>query len=95
MASRNRRWIASWSRPSTTVAAVIGAVLGSVSLSNGLSLSLQAAPVKSLAVARSAGPTFQDDILPIFERNCLRCHDRKVKKGRTRPEHVLRGPGGG
>jgi hypothetical protein len=94
MASRNRRWIASWSRPSTTVTAVIVTVLGSVSLSNGLSLSLQAAPAKSVAVARSAGPTFQYDILPIFQRNCLRCHNGKLQKGGldlSTPERVLAG----
>jgi hypothetical protein len=27
-------------------------------------------------------PAFKTDILPIFERNCLRCHDMQTKKGR-------------
>ena len=32
-------------------------------------------------MATAKGPTFENDILPIFERNCLRCHNGKVKKG--------------
>ena len=94
MASCNRRCLASWSRPRATVAAVIVTVLGLVSVLNGLVLSLQAAPTKSLVVAKSAGPTFQRDILPIFRRNCLRCHDANLHKGGldlSNPERVLAG----
>jgi hypothetical protein len=41
-----------------------------------------AAPGFSDFTAASAKePTFKTDVLPIFARNCLRCHDAKVKKG--------------
>lgn len=67
--------------PSATGAAVIVVVLrAALLLANGLAGSVQAAPSNgSVAVAK--GPTFQNDIRPIFERNCLRCHNGKVKKG--------------
>jgi len=41
---------------------------------------VHAAPSKG-PEATAKGPTFQNDIRPIFERNCLRCHNAKVKKG--------------
>ncbi len=44
--------------------------------------------------ASAQGPVFQKDILPIFQRNCLRCHALKVKKGGldlSTPEGVLAG----
>src|SRR5215216_1473021 len=39
-------------------------------------------------------PAFQKDILPIFARNCLRCHAGNVKKGGldlSTPEALLAG----
>src|SRR5262245_4147540 len=55
-------------RPWATGAAVIVMVFG-------------AAPVAPSKEPQASGPAFKKDILPIFERNCLRCHGMKVKKG--------------
>ena len=38
-----------------------------------------ALPESRESVASPTLPKFKKDILPIFERNCLRCHDMKVK----------------
>jgi hypothetical protein len=35
----------------------------------------------SIAAAQPAAPTFQRDVLPILERNCLGCHNQKLKLG--------------
>jgi mono/diheme cytochrome c family protein len=40
-----------------------------------LILTVQASPQSAKA------PEFEKDILPIFQRNCLRCHNTKVKSG--------------
>ena len=40
-----------------------------------------AAPSKKLVAAKVQGPAFQSDILPIFQRNCLRCHNGRLKRG--------------
>jgi mono/diheme cytochrome c family protein len=65
---------------SATGAAVLVVVLGAAPLANTLAVSLQAAPSKG-PVATVQGPTFQNDIRPIFARNCFRCHEGKVRKG--------------
>src|SRR5262249_58429206 len=55
-------------RPWATGAAVLAMVFG-------------AAPAVPSKEPQASGPAFKRDILPIFERNCLRCHGMKVKKG--------------
>lgn len=72
---------------------MIRIVLGTALVVSGLAIAVQADP--SEAPRSSAQePAFKTDILPIFERNCLRCHDTKAKKGGldlSTPEGVLAG----
>src|SRR5207248_3018175 len=60
--------------------AVTVMVLGAAPVVSALAAPLPAAPAKAPQAA-ARGPAFQKDVLPIFQRNCLRCHARKVKKG--------------
>src|SRR5438552_1632468 len=47
-----------------------------------LALTLCAASSKEQVVAAPAKPlAFEKDILPIFQRNCLRCHSSTLKNG--------------
>jgi hypothetical protein len=45
-----------------------------------LAVAARAAPPEE-AQAQAKEPAFKTEILPIFEKHCLRCHDAKVKKG--------------
>src|SRR5262245_34292207 len=44
-------------------------------------LAVQARAAPPEEAQASAKPTFKTEILPIFEKHCLRCHGAKVKKG--------------
>src|SRR5262249_38834843 len=82
---QKRRW--------ATRAAVMVMVIGAAPVASDLAAASQAAPPKGTQVTTKKTP-FQKDILPIFERNCLRCHDTKKKKGGldlSTPEAVLAG----
>ena len=61
-------------------AARIAMVLGTVSVVSRSGDFVHADPVEE-AQASVKEPTFNSDIRPILERNCLRCHDNNAKKG--------------
>ena len=54
--------------------------IGMVVLFGWLTAFVEAYPLKSSqSVAATNAPVFEKDILPIFQTNCLRCHDSKAK----------------
>lgn len=67
-------------RGTTTAALLLVVVLQAAFLPNGPAVALPAATPKGAAVGAQA-PNFQRDLLPIFGKNCLRCHNANVKKG--------------
>src|SRR2546427_4815777 len=67
-------------RPWTSALGVTAKVLATALVLSGPRVPVHAAPYDG-PQGSATGATFQTDILPIFERNCLRCHDAKVKKG--------------
>jgi hypothetical protein len=63
-----------------TRTAVSVLVLGMALAVSGLAIPIRAAHAEDPKVS-GREPDFKTDILPVFERNCLRCHDKPVKKG--------------
>ena len=66
--------------PPLKILALSLSLLATAPVVRGLSVPLHAAPSEDLQ-ASAKEPVYKTDIRPIFERNCLRCHDTKVKKG--------------
>jgi cytochrome c553 len=76
-----------------TAAAVAVMALGSAPAVRALAASFPANPAND-AQALAKQPAFRKDILPIFARHCLRCHNAKKKKGGldlSTPEGALAG----
>src|SRR5579863_1036525 len=67
-------------RPCATAAAVIVVVLLTALAIIGSAAAVDADPSED-SQSSAPGPAFKTDILPIFEKHCLRCHDTKSKKG--------------
>src|SRR5262245_28426585 len=67
-------------RPWLTGAAVVVLLIGAAHFASALTGILHAAPPKD-SKASTKEPSLQKDVLPIFQRHCLRCHAMRVKKG--------------
>src|SRR5262249_24105667 len=80
-------------RPSPMGRGALPIVLVTALVWVGRPVRLDAAPSEERQPA-AREPAFKTDVLPIFQRNCLRCHDAKMKKGGldlSTPEKVLAG----
>ena len=93
MVSASRHRLPCEKQPRASAAGVAAMLLASALVLSGLRVPALAAP-SDASPAPAKEPTFAADVLPIFERNCLRCHDAKRKKGGldlSTPERVLAG----
>ncbi len=80
MASGIRYWFPHKTRSWAAGAAVMVIVFGAAPVAGAWPISFPASPSDG-SQAPTEGPAFKRDLLPLFEKNCLRCHATRVKKG--------------